>query len=727
MKHRYAIGLTTLLIVSWTCSGDLRAQDPSGLVGDDRIPLYQREIEENGWCWVAGPTSVSDLTDEEKQQRLGFIPPETWVERPDPAAPVVPGRDLPAVFDWRDEYRVTAARDQGACGSCWLFGATGAVEAAVRIYEDQEVDIAEQQVLSCRTYGHGCNGGWPEEAYSHYMYYGAIEESCMPYRADDTAPCTQDECEVAVVLDDFYSVSNNVTAIKNAVYTYGPVSTGFYVWDNFFAYHEGCYEGNPAGSINHIILIVGWDDTQCDGEGAWIIKNSWGPAWGVYGFGYVKYGTCNVGYYTHRVAYTPQLHLLKIAGYEVDDSARGGGADGFLDPGETVRLAVTLMNDGRGPATGVTGVLRTATPGVTVADSLAPFSDMPSETAGGTLSPHFGISLDGRPAEGDWIDFELALETDTRAATVVFPVYVGAFTEILMDDFESDLGWTVGAPSDSATEGLWERVVPTEKRDVWLRDVVQTGKDATLHPGTRCYVTENSPFGTKPRFGDVDGGSTTLVSPQMDLSDYTRATLAYRRWYTNDAIPTQMDNDPFRVDVSNDGGHTWTNLETLTETPEDHAWHSVVVDLGAGGALTDQMQVRIVATDDPPFNSVVEAAVDDIEIRGFSGPSTPVAADEPDGARLPTSVCLAQNVPNPFNPETVIQYGLPREGDVDLTIFNVRGQRVRRLAEGRMPAGFHSVTWDGRDGNGQTVAAGVYFCRLRVGEVAETRRMTLIH
>ncbi len=73
---------------------------------------------------------------------------------------------------------------------------------------------------------------------------------------------------------------------------------------------------------------------------------------------------------------------------------------------------------------------------------------------------------------------------------------------------------------------------------------------------------------------------------------------------------------------------------------------------------------------------------------------------------------LVGNHPNPFNPMTVIRFALPTTQDVELSVFDVRGQRVRTLVHGTMPAGHHEVTWQGRDEGGRQVASGTYFYRL---------------
>ncbi|HPF70594.1 MAG TPA: Ig-like domain-containing protein, partial [Candidatus Krumholzibacteria bacterium] len=87
---------------------------------------------------------------------------------------------------------------------------------------------------------------------------------------------------------------------------------------------------------------------------------------------------------------------------------------------------------------------------------------------------------------------------------------------------------------------------------------------------------------------------------------------------------------------------------------------------------------------------------------------------------------LAQNSPNPFNPQTTIRFALDRGGRVRLAVFDVRGRLVAKLVDGDLPAGAHSVVWDGHDGRGAPVGSGVYLYRLESGGQAETRRMTLV-
>jgi hypothetical protein len=95
-------------------------------------------------------------------------------------------------------------------------------------------------------------------------------------------------------------------------------------------------------------------------------------------------------------------------------------------------------------------------------------------------------------------------------------------------------------------------------------------------------------------------------------------------------------------------------------------------------------------------------------------------------ASLPTEFALSQNVPNPFNPNTVVEYALPKDAQVNLSVYNVLGQHVKTLVDDMQRAGKQSVSWDGTDNSGSTVASGVYFYKLRAGDFSDTKKMLLL-
>ena len=98
----------------------------------------------------------------------------------------------------------------------------------------------------------------------------------------------------------------------------------------------------------------------------------------------------------------------------------------------------------------------------------------------------------------------------------------------------------------------------------------------------------------------------------------------------------------------------------------------------------------------------------------------------PSALALPRSNALGQNYPNPFNPSTLIPFQISAGGRVRLEVFNVLGQRVVTLIDEARPAGLHRAQWDGTDGGGRAVGAGVYIYRLSAGRWQEARKLLLV-
>jgi len=92
----------------------------------------------------------------------------------------------------------------------------------------------------------------------------------------------------------------------------------------------------------------------------------------------------------------------------------------------------------------------------------------------------------------------------------------------------------------------------------------------------------------------------------------------------------------------------------------------------------------------------------------------------------PDKFSLSQNYPNPFNPECNIDYAIPIDCHVRLSVYNVLGQKIRVLVDEQQSAGYKSVVWDGKDSQGQELTTGVYFYRIQAGDFVESRKMVLI-
>jgi PKD repeat protein len=86
---------------------------------------------------------------------------------------------------------------------------------------------------------------------------------------------------------------------------------------------------------------------------------------------------------------------------------------------------------------------------------------------------------------------------------------------------------------------------------------------------------------------------------------------------------------------------------------------------------------------------------------------------------------LSQNYPNPFNPDCEIRYTLPKDLEVNLSVYNVMGQKVKSLVDDYQAAGHKTIHWDGTDDNGIRVASGIYFYRIQAGDFVETKKMLM--
>jgi hypothetical protein len=188
----------------------------------------------------------------------------------------------------------------------------------------------------------------------------------------------------------------------------------------------------------------------------------------------------------------------------------------------------------------------------------------------------------------------------------------------LIDDFETDQGWTVD-PAGTATAGLWARQDPEGTS-------AQPASDHTPGDGALCWVTDGRSNGIT-NFYDVDGGRTILVSPTLDFSGAAGATIEYWLWYSN-IRGSNARQDVFRVGLSNDDGANWVNAITIgPDGPEvEGGWIFHSMQVAQFVPLTATVRVRFIAEDLAP-DSTIEAAIDDFNAYAVLCDSSPCPAD----------------------------------------------------------------------------------------------------
>lgn len=194
----------------------------------------------------------------------------------------------PASLDWRSKGAVTSVKDQGQCGSCWTFSATGAVEGAWAVSTGQLVDLSEEQLVECATgisYGsHGCNGGQMEGAFKYVVEHGQCTNAAYPYSSGNGQSGSCKSCSSVAHISYCSDVKPNDQVSLKAATFIGPVAVALSADTVYFqSYSSGVLTSKSCYTqLNHGVLVVGYGEEN--GNKYWLVKNSWGDSWGDKGY-----------------------------------------------------------------------------------------------------------------------------------------------------------------------------------------------------------------------------------------------------------------------------------------------------------------------------------------------------------------------------------------------------------------------------------------------------------
>ncbi|XP_036411106.1 cathepsin S-like [Megalops cyprinoides] len=221
--------------------------------------------------------TLNGLSDSEDLYRYGnltFTPPSNVA--------------LPQAVDWRDKGMVSPVRNQGACGSCWAFSVVGALEGQMKKQTGKLVPLSPQNLVDCSTsYGnHGCKGGYLSKAFNYIIGNKGIDsDSFYPYKFRE-GKCRYSVKGRAAYCSGFRILPRgNEKALQYAAANIGPVSVGINAMlPSFYHYRGGLYNEPLCTSkkTNHAVLVVGYGTDK--GQDFWLVKNSWGTAWGEKGY-----------------------------------------------------------------------------------------------------------------------------------------------------------------------------------------------------------------------------------------------------------------------------------------------------------------------------------------------------------------------------------------------------------------------------------------------------------
>jgi len=247
---------------------------------------FVQEFNKQGLSFVVGMNQFADMALEEFNtvfkglKKLDISIPEN---------PTVFETDtLPASVDWRTKGVVTGIKNQGQCGSCWSFSATGSLEGAHALHTGQLVSLSEQNLVDCSQAegNQGCDGGLMDDAFQYVINNKGIDtEASYPYTAADGS-CHYSAANCGSTLGAYQDVqSGSEAALTTASATIGPISVAIDASHNSFQlYSSGVYyePACSATSLDHGVLVVGYGTSG--GQDYYIVKNSWGSSWGMSGY-----------------------------------------------------------------------------------------------------------------------------------------------------------------------------------------------------------------------------------------------------------------------------------------------------------------------------------------------------------------------------------------------------------------------------------------------------------
>jgi subtilisin-like proprotein convertase family protein len=365
-----------------------------------------------------------------------------------------------------------------------------------------------------------------------------------------------------------------------------------------------------------------------------------------------------------------------------------GNQNGVVEPGEDVTLPVTIKAS-TFSRTGVTGVLTTSTPGVTILDGTASWPDLAPGVSAATTAPHFKIRLAGSVPCLSTIDFQLSVSTNeggpflmTFSRLVGQPALPTGLPVAIPDNTPAGVTNVFNVPDNLTLTDVNVRV---KINHTWVGDLFfklksPLGTEVTLldRPGV-----PTSTYGCSDNDLDVTFDDASGFNPET----YCNGTTP---WFTGTAKPVGL--------LSGFNGQSTQGNWTLT------------VSDNAGADVGSLVAWELLTT--PPL---VGQCVVCINTAGV-----PLAAM---GGR---GLALATGHPTPFSRTTEIEFQLARAGRATLRVYDIAGHLITTLVDGDMEAGPHIARWNGTDQAGQAVASGIYFYRLTSAGAGAIRRTLLV-
>lgn len=306
------------------------------------VAVMNTQLKAAGLKWRAGMTPISEMTYEQRKKLFSphtvpnlqgfeyykqgvfeifhdtagtaemlplasaFVPAFDWRARHranDPDSPYYNGD--PAGSGW-----MTSIKTQ-LCADCWAHAANGAVEAGINLFYNQhlDIDLSEQELVSCSGAGSCAYGGNPQQALNYIMNFGIHDDRCFPEtgRDDACSLCSVPREQFTIGGFEYMYPSDGDDKIKQELIANGPLVFGISSWW-------------------HVMVLTGYD-TDKTGQPIWILKNSWGPEWGENGYAYMNVPDWDM----YLMSYQLPPYTSKLQKYQVE--CRDADGDGFYNWG----------------------------------------------------------------------------------------------------------------------------------------------------------------------------------------------------------------------------------------------------------------------------------------------------------------------------------------------------------------------------------------------------------
>lgn len=254
------------------------------------VERHMREYAEGKHSFTVELNHFADLTLEEFNSGLykGLLPSASVPQSPEYLHKFT-GKVWGAQLDWRQYGAVTPVKNQGACGSCWSFSTTGAIEGAWALAQRGLNPLSEQQLVDCSHLflNMGCNGGNQDFAFNYLLATGGIEsETTYPYTAQDGKCHSNKQNFVAKIRGHHGVLVASESHLLDALASHGPIAVSIDASKQSFQLYKGGVYNEPSCSslmLDHAVLAVGYGTNEY-GQDYWIVKNSWGTTFGEQGY-----------------------------------------------------------------------------------------------------------------------------------------------------------------------------------------------------------------------------------------------------------------------------------------------------------------------------------------------------------------------------------------------------------------------------------------------------------